>query len=109
MTSRFITYPDLVESTDNHPVLLIGVSPYNIEDIGLFCKTSEKDFDIYLYREDIRDLEWLNEVHNRTSTTLIAEDSVVSIQPDTNMIKFGLSQDLINPLAYFQQYNNNNI
>ena len=107
MTSRFITYPDLVESTENHSVLLIDATQYNIEDIGLFCKISESDFDVYLYRHEISDLQWLNEVHNRVSIILLSEDSNVTITPDSNIIKFGKHQQLVNPLTYFQNFETN--
>lgn len=109
MTSRFITYPDVVESTDNQPVALIDASEYNIEDIGLFCKMSKKDFDIYLYRAELDDLQWLNEISNRVVKILLSGDSKVSISPGTDVIKFGEGQELVNPLEYFQQQEQNGI
>jgi hypothetical protein len=106
MTSRFITYPDLVESVDNHPVLLIDADQYAIEDIGLFCKMSNTNFDIYLYRNETEDLQWLSQAHNRVKTTLLKENSKVSITPEDNLIKFGPESQLKNPLTYFQNYTN---
>jgi hypothetical protein len=106
MTSRFITYPDIVDSTENHPVLLVDANQYNIEDIALFCKVSDKDFDIYLYKNDLNDLEWLSAVADRVEQILKSSGSSVTISPDDRVIEFGLDKQLTNPLGYFQQYNN---
>ena len=106
MTSRFITYPDIVDSDNNHPVLLIDPTQYNIEDIALFCKVSESDFDIYLYNHDLNDLEWLSEVSKRVNKILISAESRVEIRPTDEIIKFGSTENIVNPLEYFQEYNN---
>ena len=103
MTSQFITYPDLINSPKNHPVLIIDANQYQIEDIGLFCKVADETFDIYLYRHEVDDLQWLNEVSQRVSTILLSTDSKVTISLD-NVIMFGKDKELLNPLEYFQKY-----
>lgn len=103
MTSQFITYPDLINSPKNHPVLIIDANQYQIEDIGLFCKVADETFDIYLYRHEVDDLQWLNEVSQRVSTILLSSDSKVTVSLD-NVIMFGNNTELMNPLGYFQQY-----
>jgi hypothetical protein len=47
--SRFITPPDILEKSHNHTVILVNPSAADIEAVGYFCKTSRKDYDIYLY------------------------------------------------------------
>lgn len=102
MTSHFITYPDLVDSTKNHSVLLIDPSQTEIENICLFCKEeANAEFDIYLYNSELNDLQWLGAVTNRVSTVLLSANSTVTISA-ADVIVFGLGEDVVDPLSYFR-------
>lgn len=100
--SRFITYPSVVDKSNNHTVVLVDASEEDIEDIGLFCKLSNKNYDIYLYRGDSYDLEWLNHVSKRADNMLIKDNSQVSTT--ANHQKFGSNSKQVSPLEYFQNY-----
>lgn len=100
--SRFITYPSLVDKSSNHTVVIIDASEEDIEDIGLFCKLSDKNYDIYLYRGDLNDLEWLSYISDRADSMLLKDDSKVTTTAKHQ--KFGQSSEQTSPLEYFQKY-----
>jgi hypothetical protein len=96
--SRFITYPSLEPNSSNHKVVLVDAEPVDIEDIGLYLKTNQKNYDVYLYKGDTGDLEWLNEA-SREAEIIINDASQVSVTPSG--IRYGAGLDLIKPLDYF--------
>lgn len=102
--SRFITHPDTVYPDGNHSVVLVDASTDDIENIGYFCKVSNKNYDIYLYRGDLGDLQWLSAITNLADQVLVNETSLVTITPPERLTKFGSSQQLEDPLAYFQNF-----
>ena len=102
--SRFITYPSTVEKSQDHTVVLIDADVNDIEKVGLFCKISKKDYDIYLYRGDLDDLEYLNFVVDCAEAVLIHEDSEVYIKNCKKMAKIGNHQEIVNALDYFLTY-----
>jgi hypothetical protein len=104
--SRFITFPSVEEKSDNHTVVVIDADNNDIENIGLFCKVSNKNYDIYLYKQDLVDLDWLTSIITNADCVLIAKDSNVEIVNASQISKFGLDQQLNTPLAYFQQVDN---
>jgi hypothetical protein len=99
--SRFITYPSLVEK-EYKTILIVDASNDNIEDVGLFCKASQADYDIYLYKEEINDTDWLNTIANFADCILVNIESNAVISGN-QIFQFGLSQRLNTPLAYFQE------
>ena len=99
--SRFITYPSTVDSSTNHSVILIDATVEDVERIGLFLKSSQQNFDVYLYRGDLHDLEWLNEIGRSADEYLINDTSQVKITPDS--LRYGPGLELTNPLDYFQR------
>jgi len=104
-TSRFITYPSTVNK-ENNTVVLIDADVDDVERIGLFCKTSKRDHDIYLYRGDLHDLEWLNSICKQADVILINDVSQVTIQNSNSAIRYG-NQQMPNPLVYFQTFEEN--
>lgn len=60
--SRFITHPSLVDKSTNHTVVLINPEPADIENVGFFCKTSQKNFDVYLYQDSVNDSRWYESI-----------------------------------------------
>lgn len=104
--SRFITYPSIVEKSNNHTVILIDANESDIEDIGYYCKVSDTNYDIYLYRGDTDDLQWLSHVSQLADYVLISESSNIT-SPSSNLAKFGNQQTIPAPLDYFLQHDAN--
>ena len=77
--SRFITYPDILEKSNNHTVLLVDADLDDVANLATFCSMSKRNYDIYLYKGDQGDLEWLNHLHQNLDKTFIKESSQVSI------------------------------
>lgn len=101
MISQFITYPDIIENTQNFSILLIDANQTEIENVGLFCKTADIGFDIYLYREEINDLQWLSKVEPKVHCILISNNSNVSVMAE-DVLYFGQGEDIVDPLSYCQ-------
>jgi hypothetical protein len=104
--SRFITYPSTVEKSNNHTVVLVDADVNDIEDIGLFCKVSNKDYDIYLYKADVDDLQWLGHISQLADHILISDASTIQ-SPSNNLSVYGKTCDLTNPLDYFLHHEEN--
>lgn len=79
LESRFITYPDVVEKSNNHTVLLVDADLDDVANLASFCEVSNRNYDIYLYKGNQGDLEWLSHLHSRLDKTFIKESSQVSI------------------------------
>jgi hypothetical protein len=94
--SRFITYPSTVEKSSNHTVILIDATALELAQLERFLKTSDLNFDVYLYRGEDYDLEWLNHVHKSADHILINDASQVSV---TDAERYTTT-----PLSYFEQY-----
>lgn len=99
MISQFITYPDIIENTQNFSILLIDANQTEIENVGLFCKTADHGFDIYLYREEINDLQWLSKVQTKVHTILISNQSKVTIMAE-DVLYYGQGEHITDPLSY---------
>lgn len=99
--SRFITYPSTVDDHADHTIVLIDSDISDIENIGLFCKVSNLNYDLYLYKHDINDLEWLSTIVDRSTAVLINENSSVTITGQ-DTIMFGPAQQYTTPLDYIQ-------
>lgn len=99
--SRFITYPDIVDKQSNDAIILIDSDIIDIENAGIFCKTSVGDYDIYLYREDMNESEWLESVIKQADVVLINQDSSIELS-GTNVKRYGQDQELKSPLQYLR-------
>lgn len=99
--SRFITYPSVVEKSSNETVAVIDANEKDIEQLGLFCKTSLNDYDIYLYRHE-NDKKWLDNFSQNIDKWLINGQSDVIID-SRSVIKFESSEEL---LTYFVENEN---
>lgn len=78
MTTNFITPPDFVEDP-NHNILLVDVDPVDVETLAFLCANHDESFNVYLYKEDTNNVEWLNQA------ALLADAIIV------NTIETGLS------------------
>ena len=102
--SRFITVPDFV-AKENYTVTLIDPTPDEIEQVGLFCAASDKDYDIYLYNGDWGDLQYLQTITELSDKVLINDNSKVSIVNCAIVERVGADQTIKAPLDYFQSLN----
>ena len=79
--SRFITYPSTVEAELNHRVVLIDATEQELTQLERFLQTSRENFDVYLYKGDSYDLEWLNYASTNAKLILINDASQVRVTP----------------------------
>lgn len=100
--TRFITYPDIVDKESNHTVTIVDATVNEIEDLAFFCKVCEKDYDVYLYREDIDDLNWLGQITVNSDKILVNDSSKVRV-PNNNIELFGKFRQTKSPIEYFQK------
>ncbi len=77
--SRFITYPDILEKSNNHTVLLVDADLDDVANLATFCSVSKHNYDIYLYKGNQGDLEWLSHLNSRLDKTFIRDGSQVKI------------------------------
>ena len=98
--SRFITNPDVVGKDGNHVVVLIDPTIADIENIGMFCKVSEKDYDVYLYNDSMDDLEWLSYVAGKADTIMQSAISKITLTNSPSIVRF-VSGHALN---YFQDF-----
>lgn len=99
LNSRFITHPSLVEKSSNQTILLIDANDTQVEDIGFFCKVSNKDYDIYLYHTGLNDPVWFEKISALADCVLVADTSTVTV---ADAIPFGKQSTVHHPLEYFQ-------
>ncbi len=83
LESRFITYPDILPKSSNHTVLLVDADLDDVANLATFCSLSQRNYDIYLYKGDTGNLEWLNHLSNNLDKTFIKESSQVTITSST--------------------------
>lgn len=76
--SRFITYPDVIEKSTNHTVLLIDADLDDVANLATFCSISRLNYDIYLYKGNQGDLEWLSHISSRIDKTFIRDTSKIN-------------------------------
>ena len=84
LESRFITYPDILEKSPNHTVLLIDADLDDVANLATFCSVSQRNYDIYLYKGSTGDFQWLSHLSNRLDTTFIRDGSHVKATAGIN-------------------------
>lgn len=103
--SRFITYPSVEpKSSNSHTLLIINADTEDIINIGMFCKVSSKNYDVYLYNQEVDDLAWLSHINANLDCTLIKEPSTIVINISDNVHRVGKDQSMANLLDYFQNF-----
>lgn len=98
--SRIITYPDLFEKTSSYTIILVDPTEDELADVSLFCMSSIRNYDIYVYPGHQGHLEWLSEANNRADKLLINDSSEVSCSVGH---RYGLGLDIASPLEFFQK------
>ena len=109
MYSNFITPPDFVNE-DKHTVTIIDAS---LEEVEQLCKIAEngfEDYNLYLYRSEMNDLEWLHLAIKNSDSIIVNVDAYKNeeIFKRANVYYYG-KDILISPaqkinslLSYFQ-------
>jgi hypothetical protein len=69
-TTNFITPPDFVDEP-NHTILLIDVDPVDVETLAFLCGSHNESFNVYLYKEDLNNLPWLEEAVDKADAIII--------------------------------------
>lgn len=87
--SRFITYPDVITKSNNHTVLLIDADLDDVANLATFCSLSRLDYDIYLYKGNQGDLEWLSHLASRLDKTFIRSGSTVNASDAQTYLSVG--------------------
>lgn len=98
--SRIITYPDLFEKTSSYTIILVDPTEDELTDVSLFCMSSVRNYDIYVYPGNQGHLEWLSEASNRADQMLINNISQVT---SSTGHRYGLGLDIASPLEFFQK------
>jgi len=102
MPSTVITPPDFIEN-ENTNILIIDADLTDVENITLFLQTSFKFYNVYLYRDIMLDVPWLEKVINSADTIIVnTEESDCTAQKnqlikDTRTWYYGPRQFLGNP------------
>lgn len=92
--SRFITHPSLVDKTTSQTILIIDATEDDVENVGWFCKASNKNYDVYLYRYELNDEEWLNSILTKVDKVLQKDSSTVILN-NIDVVKFNQSVRLL--------------
>lgn len=77
--SRFITPPDVLPKSSNHTVLLVDADLDDVANLAEFCSISKRNYDIYLYKGDQDDLQWLSALNTTLDKIFIKDTSRVTI------------------------------
>ena len=97
--SRFITYPSIVEDGSNNKVVVIDATEPELGQLERFLQTSRENFDVYLYKGESYDLEWLNYACTDAELILINDSSQVKITPSGTRYQ----KDLIDYFEHIEQ------
>lgn len=73
MHSNFVTPPDFV-SDPLHTILLVDATPEELERVAMICKVIGTDFNVYAYRADMQNVEWLLEAALRADVIIVNTD-----------------------------------
>jgi hypothetical protein len=74
MYSNFITPPDFVNDSF-HTVTVIDASISDVEILGKMCQGIDDSFNIYLYREEMHNLEWLDKAVSISDAIIVNTDA----------------------------------
>jgi hypothetical protein len=82
MTSNFITPPDFVDD-EQHTVTIIDASPVDVETLAILCSGNDESFNVYLYKYDLDNLEWLDAAVARSHVLIVnTEETTISSVKD---------------------------
>ena len=112
--SNFITPPSHTEES-KPSVLIIDADWSEVEDIALWCRTSDYGYNIYLYQERMWDMDWLSQVVAKVDHMIInMQDSGISevkqtLAQDPRAIVYATPgrNDLSRPVEFFIKAHDN--
>ena len=78
INSRLITHPDVITEDKNNGVVLVDPTEEEVTKVHRFLETSGEAFDVYVYRNEDSDLEYLNAICE-DSKVLIKHTSKVTV------------------------------
>ena len=73
MTTNFITPPDFVDDP-NHNILLVDTDPVDVETLAFLCAGHDESFNVYLYKADMEQVDWLNAAVERADAVIVNTD-----------------------------------
>ena len=73
MISNFVTPPDFV-SDEQHTVTIIDADPVDVETLAVLCSGDEESYNIYLYKEDMNNTDWLDAAVARSHVLIVCTD-----------------------------------
>jgi hypothetical protein len=71
--SNFVTPPDFVRNR-HHTVLLVDVDSFTVQQLALWCKTSQNAYNVYLYECTMTEPDWFKKVVERADAIIINSD-----------------------------------
>jgi len=105
MASNFVTIPDFLPFSINHSILVIDGNFTEIDGCALLCKTSPVDFDIYLYKTEEENTEWLLKVAKAADKVLVnlepGSEIKDSIKESSKTLVIG--EDVVSVVDYLMQ------
>lgn len=96
--SQLITPPDIVES-----VLIINADPVQRNAVVKAVAINPESYNIYLYQEESKEFQWLDDVCRRVQTILLNNERHVVTSGNGRIIRFGPEQEIKNPAEYFNK------
>jgi hypothetical protein len=103
MHSNFVTPPDFIKT-----ITVVDATPEQVGDLAKRCKFDNHSYNIYLYAEDMNNLQWLAEAVKRSDAVLVnrlcnlinpgADDEYIS-----KIMWFGINEDLKSPVDYLDK------
>jgi len=99
--SRFITYPTVLDKQGSYTAVVVDCSETDGRALQEWLATTSRNtYDIYFYKGDTYDLEWLNHVAGRAEVVLINDASQVK---STSAVRYGENLANPDPLHYLKQ------
>lgn len=74
MYSNFITPPNFVHE-DKHTVTVIDATVEDVETLAAVAQNSNEDFNVYLYRNEMENLDWLHQALDLSDSVIINIDN----------------------------------
>lgn len=108
MHSNVITPPDFVNDK-LHTVTVVDASVEDVELLARMCEVSDEMYNIYLYRTEMDDTEWLNSAVDRSDAVIVNSDVLdnINLRGKEKTYYYGDKTFLVpatkinNPLEYF--------
>jgi hypothetical protein len=71
MHSNFITPPDFVDDQELHTVTVVDATVDDVELLARMCENSDEMYNIYLYRDEMQQPEWLAAAALRSDAVIV--------------------------------------